>query len=99
MTTLKCIICTKQLEPVWPADQFPQDKNVNQPWAGTTFHSEGQYGSTIFDPMDGSFLEINICDDCLKLRESEEGFILRGTPRRTRREVKYERWMIARVDE
>jgi len=38
---------------------------VNQPYSGTTFTSHGHYGSTIFDPMSGIFLELNICDDCL----------------------------------
>ena len=97
--TLKCVVCTGNLEPVWDEKTFPEDKDVNQPWAGTTFYSEGQYGSTVFDPMNGNFLEINICDNCLKMREEEGGFILLGKPRRTKREVRYEPWMIARVDE
>jgi len=38
----------------------------NQPYAGTTFISYGHYGSTVFDPMNGTtFLELNICDECL----------------------------------
>lgn len=39
--------------------------NRNQPYAGTAFTSSGHYGSTIFDPMNASLIEINICDPCL----------------------------------
>jgi hypothetical protein len=57
---LKCIVCDKQLEPVGGGA-------VNQPYGGTVFTSNGHYGSTVFDPMDGvTFLEITVCDDCLK---------------------------------
>ena len=35
------------------------------PYAGTLFYSHGHYGSTAFDPMDGTKLEIAICDECL----------------------------------
>jgi hypothetical protein len=38
----------------------------NQPAEGTAFQSQGHYGSTVFDPMDGSYIEINVCDDCLR---------------------------------
>jgi hypothetical protein len=39
----------------------------NQPWGATMFHSHGQYGSTLFDPIHSMVrLEINICDECLR---------------------------------
>ncbi len=99
MTTLRCIVCTEVLKPIWDPVIFPQDAQVNQPSGGMTFTSEGQYGTTVFDPMNGSFLEINICDDCMKMREAEGGFILHGTPRRSRRETRYVKWTMERVDE
>ena len=34
----------------------------------TIWVTEGNYGSTIFDPMDNSFLAAKICDKCLKKR-------------------------------
>ena len=37
----------------------------NQPDGGTEFVTSGHYGSGAFDPMDGSALAINICDNCL----------------------------------
>ena len=58
MSALPCIVCHKALEPV-------NNTTVNQPNGGTSFCTPGHYGSTAFDPMDGSILEINICDLCL----------------------------------
>jgi len=58
---LNCFKCNKELESSTPLDN-------NQPYAGTTFISHGQYGSTVWDPpnpMSRYWLEINICDDCL----------------------------------
>lgn len=57
--TLPCIVCRTKLESVVP------EFDNNQPYKGTTFMSHGQYGSTVWDPMDGSFIQINICDECL----------------------------------
>ena len=53
-----CIVCGKKLPNV-------TDDSENQPSGGTCFQSHGQYGSTIFDPMDGSYIEIIVCDECL----------------------------------
>lgn len=35
---------------------------------GTYFRTHGNYGSTVFDPMDGSYLDILICNPCLAER-------------------------------
>lgn len=35
-----------------------------QPEGGVAFSSAGHYGSTEFDPMDGTRVEIVICDPC-----------------------------------
>lgn len=56
---LNCFKCMKELVNVW------EDAD-NQPHDATTFITEGHYGSTVFDPMDRTRLEINICDDCLR---------------------------------
>lgn len=37
-----------------------------QPSGGVAFKSYGHYGSTEFDPMDGSWVELVVCDDCFK---------------------------------
>lgn len=58
---IPCIRCDKPLQNV-----DPEWVSGNQPYEGTAFHTHGHYGSTIFDPMDGTYLEINVCDECLK---------------------------------
>jgi hypothetical protein len=60
--TLSCIACQKHLTSAWKGELEVK----NQPWHGTAFLTHGHYGSTVFDPMDGSSLEISVCDDCLQ---------------------------------
>jgi hypothetical protein len=58
---LDCIVCKDKID--WNGS--PTGKN--NPYGATVFTSRGNYGSTVFDPiMGGDFLEINICDKCLK---------------------------------
>jgi hypothetical protein len=57
---LPCIACGRELHNV-------DDMAGNQPYNGTAFTTHGHYGSTIYDPMDGHYLEINVCDACLAL--------------------------------
>jgi hypothetical protein len=62
---LPCIRCGKQLRNVF-------DDVTNQPFEGLAFTSSGHYGGTEFDPMDGSYVELNVCDYCLhRLREKK----------------------------
>ena len=61
-----CIICTKEIEN-W--DQvYPEGNTKIHPLGGTAFRTYGHYGSSVFDPMDASCMEIVICCDCLKSR-------------------------------
>lgn len=58
-----------------------------QPKGGLAFSTHGHYGSGYFDPMDGSYLEIAICDECIeKLERGGDVFRssarLAGAPRR-----------------
>lgn len=53
---LPCLICGKALEAVREGSRQPH---------GSTFTTRGQYGSAVFDPMDGTYLAVNICDPCL----------------------------------
>lgn len=55
---LPCIVCGKRLVNVF-------EDAENQPHGGLAITTHGTYGSTIFDPMDGNFLEFNLCDECL----------------------------------
>lgn len=46
-----------------------------QPNDGIMCTSYGNYGSTVFDPMDGSYLAFNICDPCVK-RAAKQGRLM-----------------------
>lgn len=64
---MNCFKCDKTLEGVFNDD-------TKQPYAGTSFTSYGQYGSTVFDPMDDSSLTIYVCDPCLIKNSSRVTF-------------------------
>lgn len=70
MNALPCIACGQHLD----GCSVP-----NQPLDGLAFSSRGAYGTTVFDPMDGSALEVNVCDGCLKAA-SLQGRVLRYPP-------------------
>lgn len=57
--TLPCLVCGKPFTSVF------QTPDINQPCDGTAFTTQGHYGSTVFDPMDSTQLEVNVCDPCL----------------------------------
>ena len=67
---LPCIVCGRELFNV-------VEGSVNQPSDGLSFSSHGAYGSTVFDPMDGSHLEINVCDKCL-MRQGDRKRVYAG---------------------
>lgn len=71
---LKCVVCERTLRNV-------DSDAENQPYDGTTFTSHGHYGSTVFDPMDGTFIEINICDEDLAAL-GKKSQVLMGQSRR-----------------
>lgn len=60
---LPCIICHRPLENVY-------GEANNQPYGGLAFQSYGHYGTAVFDPLDNSYLEINVCDSCMLAAES-----------------------------
>lgn len=73
-----CIVCGCEIEHVdGPNPRNGMTSCVNQPHAGTAFTSPGHYGSTAWDPMDGSHLEFNICDPCLR-QAGKDGRVLVG---------------------
>jgi uncharacterized protein (DUF2225 family) len=61
-----CIVCNTELENLDIA--YPDDNEKVHPIDGTVFRTYGHYGSTVFDPMDASYLEIVVCDRCLQSR-------------------------------
>lgn len=63
---MKCFCCDKDLDN-W---EYEQDGRPSyHPMGGLHLMSYGHYGSAVFDPLDGSTLNIAICDQCLELRE------------------------------
>lgn len=60
--SLPCIVCGVELDDV--------SGYQTQPYEGLSFTTQGHYGSTYFDPMDGSRLAINICDPCVKAAQA-----------------------------
>jgi len=67
--TLPCIRCDKPLQPAIAGAE-------NQPIGGTEFFSYGHYGSA-YDPMDGTAVVINLCNECLMQRASESAVLER----------------------
>ena len=61
-----CIVCNTEVDN-WDI-AYPEDKIQVHPIGGTVFRTYGNYGSTVFDPMDASYLEIVVCDACLNSR-------------------------------
>ncbi len=59
MKALPCLVCGKPLEDA--SGGFP----VNQPYGGLGLVTYGAYGSTVFDPMNGTYLSFSVCDECL----------------------------------
>lgn len=55
---VNCIRCACSMENISP-EGF-------QPAGGLAFHSYGHYGSSFFDPLDGTFIQIAVCDECLE---------------------------------
>lgn len=56
---VQCVRCNTELDNVLASD------DGFQPMGGLAFRTYGHYGSTEFDPMDGSYIEIVLCDICL----------------------------------
>lgn len=61
-----CLICDEQVKN-WD-EAYPKGEEQIHPVDGTVFRTYGHYGSTVFDPMDASYLEIVVCDQCLGAR-------------------------------
>jgi len=66
---LPCVVCDREIENM-------DDSYINSPYAATAFETQGHYGSTIFDPMNGTYLELNICDPCIRRLAGERKILL-----------------------
>lgn len=93
---MHCIVCKKPLKDCGPQPFLhPSVTNPpaeNLPLDGVAFQSYGNYGSRVFDPMDGTFLEIYVCDDCLlQAREAQIVYLGLPEPFPSRQLVKWEK--------
>ena len=64
---IPCIVCGTELNRVF-------HDNIAQPDDGLNFEARGHFGSTTFDPIDETYLTINVCDPCVK-KSAEAGRI------------------------
>lgn len=68
-----CIVCRKKLTDI-------ESGSPNHADDANEFRTYGQYGSTVFDPGDGTSLAVNICDECL-VKAGHEGAVLTAAPK------------------
>jgi hypothetical protein len=66
--TIACFCCDKQMSN-WiydsPRPDGTESRVTVHPMGGLHFQTYGHYGSRAFDPMDGTALDIAICDECI----------------------------------
>jgi len=74
ISPMPCVVCGKSLEPVfrYEVERSTGLGDYRQPAQANTLFGRGTYGSEVFDPLDGSAVRVNICDDCLS-RAIENG--------------------------
>ncbi|PJM80114.1 hypothetical protein [Bifidobacterium scaligerum] len=68
---LVCLICGKSIS-LLDADLFDEDSNDKSflPNGAMELCSYGHYGTTFFDPCDGTQVAALICDECMEERSS-----------------------------
>jgi hypothetical protein len=64
-----CIKCNKKLSNIDDRD------NQVQPQDGVAFITYGHYGSTFFDPCNGDYMQIVVCDECLKALDKKKKLV------------------------
>ena len=83
---IKCFCCGKELEIDW-YESYRDEPDILVPvYDGLWFESAGNYGSTIYDPIDNDSrrkdrIRIVICDECVTKKKDE-----------VTRIVSYEKW-------
>lgn len=64
---LACVVCKKTLRGVFEGlkESLPGPGEYVQPLGANTLSGSGTYGSRRFDPLNGWYVIVNICDECL----------------------------------
>ena len=81
-----CIICKREVDN-WD-EAYPENEAQVHPIGGTAFRTYGHYGSSVFDPMDASYLDVVFCDPCLKERLE---YIYKGVNQQYKAELEEQR--------
>lgn len=73
-----CLCCGKALEPAERGSTDP----LTPPSGATVFFSHGNFGSTLWDPVDDyQHLEVFVCDECLAGRTERAWHVTAGARR------------------
>lgn len=64
-----CVKCNKKLRNIDDRD------NQVQPNDGVAFITYGHHGSTFFDPCNGDYMQIVVCDECLKVLDRKKKLV------------------------
>jgi len=73
---MKCIVCDKEKKLLGP----DTETSLHPCISGTMFEARGNYGSTIWDMEGRKYLQIVICDDCLKAKADQVDVVIWGMP-------------------
>lgn len=84
---MHCIRCDIELEPVTSTSE---NKYV-QPSQGVMCSTQGNFGSTVFDPMGSTTLYFQLCDDCL-MKTARLGYIRKANYVKPKPTITFELW-------
>lgn len=82
-----CIVCKKELKNVFNGTDYSEHQTDD----ALMFTADGHYGTTAFDPMDNTYLQVNICDSCI-VSAAKEGLVLHVEPMASRSANIYTVW-------
>ena len=80
----KCFKCDKPIEAAWGCDTpEEEEKHAWQgPGGATLFEGGFTFGSALYDaPIDGVYVEIIVCDECLKQAKQRGEEVMREIKR------------------
>lgn len=77
-----CVVCEKQLMSAGTNHGEAEMELHDPPDNGVHFTTSGNWGSTVFDTWGSSYLEGNICDECLK-DKADKGLLVEVVPDRS----------------
>lgn len=80
---LPCLVCAVELKASMPG--------TNVPSGGVQWSSHGNYGSALWDEVDGRFLSINLCDECVATAAALQRVEV-ATPFQPPQSIRYEPW-------